>query len=297
MTFRRARTAIRRLASSRGIEQNEECRANNGEDCAMGRSSQRHNHEEIFEVDAERIQQLHYDRIAIEYEAHYGDACSQRYRDKFFHQPMFKGMDLSGLKVIEAMCGSGHTTQYLISKGARVIGLDISDETIKSFNKRWPESQGVCASILDSGLDSDSFDLVAIVGGLHHLHPNVNDAIEEIHRILKPGGYLCFAEPHKDSFPDLIRRWWYKRDPLFADNEEAIDLSEMKRKFASRFIFNRERYLGNAAYLLVLNSMVFRIPLKLKPFYTPPLLHLESIISPFQGRLLSCFVVCQWRKK
>ncbi len=199
-------------------------------------------------MDAERIQRLHYDRIAIEYEAHYGDACSQRYRDRFFHQPMFKGVDLSGLQVIEAMCGSGHTTQYLISQGARVIGLDISDETIKSFNKRWPESQGVC-------------------------------------------------EPHKDSFPDLIRRWWYKRDPLFADNEEAIDLSEMKRRFASRFIFNRERYLGNAAYLLVLNSMVFRIPLKLKPFYTPPLLHLESIISPFQGRLLSCFVVCQWRKK
>jgi SAM-dependent methyltransferase len=263
----------------------------------MGRSSQRHNEEEIFQVDSERIQQLHYDRIAIEYEAHYGDACSQRYRDKFFHQPMFKGMDLSGLQVIEAMCGSGHTTQYLISQGARVIGLDISDETIKSFNKRWPESQGVCASILDSGMDSASFDAVAIVGGLHHLHPNINAAIDEIHRILKPGGYLCFAEPHKGSFPDLIRRWWYKRDPLFADNEEAIDLSEMKRKFASRFIFNREQYLGNAAYLLVLNSMVFRIPLKMKPFYTRPLLLLESIISPFQGRLLSCFVVCQWRKK
>ena len=81
------------------------------------------------------------------------------------------------------------------------------------------------------------------------------------------------------------------------NNEDAIDPSEMKCKFASRFIFNRERYLGNAAYLLVLNSMVFRIPLKMKPFYTRPLLLLESIISQFQGRLLSCFVVCQWRKK
>jgi SAM-dependent methyltransferase len=136
-----------------------------------------------------------------------------------------------------------------------------------------------------------------IVGGLHHLHPNANAAIDEIHRILRPGGYLCFAEPHKGTFPDLIRRWWYKRDALFADNEDAIDLNEMKRKFTPRFIFNRERYLGNAAYLLVLNSMVFRIPLKLKPFYTPALLLLESLINPFQGKLFSCFVVCQWRKK
>jgi SAM-dependent methyltransferase len=248
-------------------------------------------------MNAEQIQELHYDKIAVEYEAHYGDPCSQRYRDKFFHGPMFKGMNLSGMKIIEAMCGSGQTTRYLISHGAQVTGLDISEETIKSFSRRWPESQAVCASMLDSGLSSDSYDAVAIVGGLHHLHPNLNTAINEIHRILKPGGYLCFVEPHKGSFPDLIRRWWYKRDPLFADNEEAIDLSEMKRNFASRFIFNREQCLGGSAYLLVLNSMVFRIPLKLKPFYTPPLLFLESLISPIQGRLLSCFVVCQWRKK
>jgi len=248
-------------------------------------------------MDAEEIQKLHFNRIAIEYAAHYGDPCSQRYREKFYHQPMFEGMNLSGMKVIEAMCGSGETTQYLISHGAQVIGLDISDETIKSFNKRWPQSQAICASILDSGLNSDSYDAVVIVGGFHHLHPNVNAAIDEIHRILRPGGFLCFVEPHKGSFPDLIRQWWYKRDHLFADNEEAIDLVEMKRKFASKFIFNRERYLGNAAYLLVLNSMIFRIPLKLKPFYTPPLLFIESLISPFQGKLSSCFVACQWRKK
>ncbi len=247
-------------------------------------------------MNAEQIQKLHYDRIASEYEAHYDDPCSQRYRDRFFHQPMFEDMNLSGMKVIEAMCGSGQTTQYLISRGAQVTGLDISDEAIKSFNRRWPDSEALQASILDSGLDGDSFDAVAIVGGLHHLHPSVNAAISEIHRILKPGGYLCFVEPHKGSFPDLIRRRWYEYDSLFADNEEAIDLEEMKLKFDSQFIFDRERYLGNAAYLLVLNSMVFRIPLRLKPIYTTPLLRLESLISPFQGRLFSCFVVCQWRK-
>ncbi|MGE0129700.1 MAG: class I SAM-dependent methyltransferase [Blastocatellales bacterium] len=240
---------------------------------------------------------MHYDRIANEYEAHYDDPCSQRYRDKFFHKTMFEGVNLSGMKVIEAMCGSGQTTQYLISQGAQVTGLDISGEAVSSFNKRWPECQAVCASMLDSGLDNDSFDAVAVVGGLHHLHPHLDAAISEIHRILRPGGYLCFAEPHKGSLPDVIRQWWYKHDSLFANNEEAIDLKAMKSEFASRFTFNLERYFGNAAYLLVLNSLVFRIPLKLKPFYTPTLLHLESLIGPLQGRLLSCFAVCQWRKK
>ena len=249
-----------------------------------------------MDLEQEQVQRLHYDRIAREYEAHYDDLCSQRYRDIFFHQPMFEGMKLSGMKVMEAMCGSGQTTQYLTSQGAQVTGLDISEEAISSFGKRWPDHKAICASMLDSGLGSDSFDAVAIVGGLHHLHPHTNAAINEIHRILRPGGYLCFVEPHKGSFPDLIRREWYKRDPLFADNEKAIDLRAMKLEFATRFSFNLERYYGNVAYLLVLNSMVFRIPLRLKPFYTTPLLRLESLISPLQGETLSCFVVCQWRK-
>ena len=42
-----------------------------------------------------------------------------------------------------------------------------------------------------------SFDCVAVVGGLHHIHPNVKAAVREIHRVLKPGGHFCFMEPHK----------------------------------------------------------------------------------------------------
>ncbi len=248
-------------------------------------------------MNSEQIQKLHYDQIGQEYEAHYDDACSQQYRNRFFHQPMFEGLNLSGLKIIEAMCGSGQTTGYLISQGAQVTGLDISPESISSFRQRWPSAEAVCASLLDSGLEPDSFDGVVIVGGLHHMHPHLNEAISEIHRILKPGGHLCFVEPHKGSVPDLIRQQWYKHDPLFASNEEAIDVAAMKREFAAQFVFSQEKYIGNVAYLLVLNSMVFRIPLKLKPRYTPALLQMESLISPLQGKLLSCFVICQWQKR
>jgi SAM-dependent methyltransferase len=248
-------------------------------------------------MNPEQLQKLHYDRIAQEYEAHYDDSNSQRYRDKFYHRTMFEGMNLTGMNVLEAMCGSGQTTQFLLSEGARVTGLDISNETISSFSRRWPQCNAICASLLDSGLESDSFDAVSIVGGLHHLPPYVESAIGEIHRILKPGGYLCFAEPHKGSLPDLFRQLWYKHDSLFASNEEAIDMTELKRVFASQFSFKRERYLGNVAYLLVLNSMVFRIPLRLKPVYSPALIHLESVLNLLQSKMTACLVVCQWQKR
>jgi SAM-dependent methyltransferase len=210
---------------------------------------------------------------------------------------MFSGISLSGMDVLEAMCGSGQTTAYLLSKGCKVTGLDISTEEIKSFKRGWPGCRIKCASILDSGLASESFDCVAIVGGLHHLQPNLARAVDEIHRVLKPNGYFCFAEPHKGSVPDVIRAYWYKYDNFFATNEASIDLKTLKDEFHTKFRFNKEIYFGNIAYLLVLNSMIFRIPVGLKPLYTPTMLRIESMASKFQGKLSSCFAVCQWQKK
>jgi SAM-dependent methyltransferase len=136
-----------------------------------------------------------------------------------------------------------------------------------------------------------------VVGGLHHIHPNVSMAVEEIHRVLKPGGHFCFMEPHSGSFPDLVRRFWYKHDRFFSDNEASIDLQGLESAFASHFRFKKAKYQGNLAFLLVLNSLIFRIPVGAKPFYSPFLMWLESLINKLQGKVNSCFVVCQWQKK
>jgi SAM-dependent methyltransferase len=244
----------------------------------------------------EQLQELHYDRISSRYELHYGDPCSQEYRDRFINQPMFAGIDLRGLDVLEAMCGNGQTTEFLLSQGARVTGLDISTAEIDSFQRRWPGSNATCGSILSSGFADDSFDCVAVVGGLHHLHPHLSDSVREIHRILKPGGRFCFAEPHQGSLPDRVRAFWYRHDGLFASNEASIDLESLQQEFSAAFSFDKEEYLGNVAYLLVLNSMIFRIPLKLKRWYTPILLTGEGLIDRLQRKWSACFVVSQWKK-
>jgi len=248
-------------------------------------------------TNAVEMQRDHYDRIAGQYHDHYGDFYSRQYRLRFIDEPLFEGMELEGKNVLEAMCGGGHTTEYLLSRGAHVTGLDVSNEEMTYFRQCWPECDGICASILDSGLPNDSFDCVAVIGGLHHLHPNLEEALREIYRILKPGGYLCFAEPHKRSLPDLVRSYWYKHDRLFAHNEASIDLQGLKKDFSKHFSFTTESYRGNIAYMLVLNSMVFRMPLALKRLYSPALLKIESLVGNFQGRFLSCFVASKWQKK
>jgi SAM-dependent methyltransferase len=248
-------------------------------------------------MDAEAAQREHYNRIAGEYETHYDDPSGRAYRARFIEAPLLDGIDLSGRQVLEAMCVSGMSTAGLLARGAQVTGLDISEACMAAFRQRYPQSRAVCASITDTGLPSESFDAVVVVGGLHHLQPNVEPGVDEIHRLLKPGGWFCFLEPHTGSLPDIFRQQWYKRDRRFAVNEAAIDMDALKARYADRFRFVKELYCGNLGFLLVYNSMVFAVPLWLKAVYTPVLLRLESFFNRFQGKRLACIVICQWQKR
>ena len=246
---------------------------------------------------AEQQQLRHYNNIAADYEAHYSDEWSVEYRRRFIYEPMFAGLNLKRLHVLDAMCGSGQTTEYLLAHGANVTGLDISNEVIEQFHTRWTNAHAVNRSLLDSGLPDNSFDCVVVVGGLHHIHPNVKRAVTELHRVLKPGGHLCFMEPHSGSLPDLVRRVWYRCDRFFSDNEASIDVARLQRDFQSHFELKRVQHLGNVAFLLVLNSLIFRLPPRVKKLLAPSLLKLEPLINKLQTKLTSCFVVAQWQRK
>ena len=65
-------------------------------------------------VSTEDAQLEHYERISELYQAHYGDLWSRRYRDAFINRLLFDGLDLRGQRVLDAMCGSGETTEYLL---------------------------------------------------------------------------------------------------------------------------------------------------------------------------------------
>src|SRR5205085_10869883 len=133
-------------------------------------------------------------------------------------------------------------------------------------------------------------------GRLHHNHPNLKRAVTELHRVLKPGGYLCFMEPHSGSLPDMVRRVWYRFDRFFSDNEAAIDVERLAQDFQAQFQLRKVKYLGNLAFLIVLNSLIFRIPCEAKALFAPLLLKIEPLIHKLQTTLTSCFVVTQWQK-
>jgi SAM-dependent methyltransferase len=108
--------------------------------------------------------------------------------------------DLSGKTVLDAGCGEGYNTRLLAKGGARVTGVDVSPRMIELARaEEEREPLGIryeAASFSDlSLLDDVTFDAVissmALMDGA-----DLEGALRELHRVLKPGGDLFFSVTH-----------------------------------------------------------------------------------------------------
>ena len=237
-----------------------------------------------------------YNRIAEKYDLYYADKYALKYRYNIFDR-IFANINLKNKSILDSMCGGGESTGYFLRHGATVTGLDISDNCCAIYNKRYPECNVVCSSILETQFLDNSFDIV-ITDSLHHLHPYVNKAMKEIYRILKPGGYFCCWEPVSGSLIDIFRKIWYKIDKkYFQKNEKSIDIVRLIKLYKNHFENTNCIYGGNLAYIFINSAGILRIPLNLVKLYAPILIPAENILNCFQPKFFSCWVLGLFRKK
>ncbi len=219
-------------------------------------------------------QRLRYDSEMQDHRSHYEDQWTQRYRD-LFYRAHFSEFDLEGKQVLDAMCAWGIETEYLLSRGAVVTGLDISAENAEAYVERFARPC-FTESVHEMSFSDQRFDVVYIMGGLHHVLPLLEQALSEVHRVLKPGGYFFFIEPNKETWINRFRSAWYKRSSRFADEEDAISYHEtLEPLMSDRFASVKYATGGSVAYLLIGQSLITRVPNWLKARLAPALFWLE----------------------
>lgn len=239
-------------------------------------------------------QRLRYDKEASAYEKHHGHELNQKYRDLFIREKILD-FDLNGKEVLDGMCASGIETGFLLSRGARVTGLDISGNNIALYKSKWG-CQSHVSSIHETGLRVEAFDVVYIFGGLHHIIPLLDETIREIHRILKPGGYFVFVEPNKDTFANKFRELWYKADSRFQADEKALSYPAIADKYLGKlFVGDKVFYGGNIAYLLIAQSLILGIPEAVKMALFRLLFFIERTIGA-TNMLPKLFFAARWKK-
>ncbi|MEX1029398.1 MAG: class I SAM-dependent methyltransferase [Paenibacillaceae bacterium] len=102
-------------------------------------------------------------------------------------------------RVLDAGCGEGYLSRMLAKLGARVIGVDYSENMIKIANERTPTELGIqfvhgnCEEL--SSFQDESFDLIVSNMVIHDL-PNYDMAISEIYRLLVDKGVFIFSILH-----------------------------------------------------------------------------------------------------
>ncbi|WP_203247358.1 class I SAM-dependent methyltransferase [Sporosarcina beigongshangi] len=109
--------------------------------------------------------------------------------------------DVTGAKVLDIGCGSGHSLQYMDQRRAgELCGVDLSKTQIETAKKlldscKSPVHLFESPMEKNPGLPNDYFDIVYSVYALGWT-TDLHQTISNIHQYLKPGGIFVFSWEH-----------------------------------------------------------------------------------------------------
>jgi len=124
-------------------------------------------------------------------------------------------------------------SQYLATKNCDYYGLDISPGPVHMIQDRLlrlgisTTDQVIEGSALDIPHPDCFFDYVYTIGCLHHTG-NLQKAVSEVYRVLKPSGRAVVMLYNKNSFRQIFQvrllKWWHSRNnkDVFAARVRAM---------------------------------------------------------------------------
>lgn len=121
------------------------------------------------------------------------------------------GID-KGFHVLDYGCGSGSyivPLAELVGGSGRIYALDANPLAVRTVEslaaKRGLANVQIILSDRETGLQSESIDVVLLYDILHHLK-EPGGVLTELHRILKPGGVLSVIDHHlkKDKITSMV---------------------------------------------------------------------------------------------
>lgn len=124
--------------------------------------------------------------------------------------------ELDRLKVLEVGAGTGVVSKYLLNKSdgkMSITALDISEDMLKKINDNRVE---ICVSNAEAmPFGDNTFDIVVSRQCLHYVI-NIDVAIEEIRRVLKPKGKFVLSQivPYSDATKEYWKKIIEFRQPL-----------------------------------------------------------------------------------
>jgi SAM-dependent methyltransferase len=116
--------------------------------------------------------------------------------------------EVEGRRVLELGCGAAHCARWLAAQGAEVVGVDLSLRMLHHSRRIDAETSSavpvICATATALPCAQASFDLVCSAFGALPFVVDIDAALGEVARVLRPGGRAVFSVVHpvRRMFPD-----------------------------------------------------------------------------------------------
>jgi SAM-dependent methyltransferase len=157
--------------------------------------------------------------------------------------------------VLDAGCGTGTNSAWLAKRGFKVTGADFSEFALSEA-----EGEGIDyrrEDLTALSLEDASFDAVICIGVLMHI-PEVEEALQELVRVLRPGGYLIISEANANA-PETyaFRAYWRIARRNIRVNRKACGVEVWSETAAGPLLSRKisatwlKRFLGDQGMKLV----------------------------------------------
>jgi len=135
--------------------------------------------------------------------------------------------------LLEVGCGDGDFLVSAEADGWQVTGVEFSPDACKIAQQRLKNGKVSCGELQQAVLASGQFDLCVVSDVIEHVRSPL-DFLQEIHRLLKPGGTLFIATPSIDSWSArFLRQKWmeFKAEHLTYFDRQTIQTALFKSGF------------------------------------------------------------------
>jgi Methylase involved in ubiquinone/menaquinone biosynthesis len=136
-----------------------------------------------------------------------------------------------GMAVLELGCGTGYFTRQLAHSKADVVAIDVSPELLEIARANCSASnvQYQIENACELSYNDAVFDSVVGSSVLHHLE--IDAALRDIYRVLKPEGSIYFTEPNMLNPQIAIQKNvpWIKRKLGDSPDETAFFRWSLRR--------------------------------------------------------------------
>lgn len=140
-----------------------------------------------------------YDKIANQYAKKLDDYAPRPEQQKFVSLLPPKA------HVLDVGCGPGRDSDYFISLGLKVTGIDLSENLLSIARKRVPKGIFIKQDLRNLDFPSQSFDGIWACASLHHLRKDeVPMVLKKIFQILKSNGIIFILVKEGKGEADIV---------------------------------------------------------------------------------------------